>query len=188
MGVGSCETHDSSLTPLLRIFLDRRRDLRSGDQIFTPALEVGIIVVDDDSVALAPGIEWNKCNVCQRVIADDVFAASHFFIQSLEMLFHLFFGLLWFFVVADIGSRRVDAAIEKVDPDACLRSKQRIARQQTDLGEFFVEIFVDDRRLVNDTGIVLQHRHFPVGISRQQILRFVLKINLDQLVGKFLFR
>ena len=152
-----------SNTPVF--LLDRRRDLRSGDQILTPTPEVGIIVVDDHAVALAPGIERNKRDICQRIIADDVFPARHFFLQRLKMLFHLLSSFVGFPVVADIGSGRMDAAVEKIDPDARLRSKQGVAWHQTDLGKFFVEVFVDDGRLVNDTGIILQHRHLAVRIS-----------------------
>src|SRR5262245_12973732 len=67
-----------SNTPILS---DCRRDQRAGDQIFAPAFEVGILIVDDDSIALPPRVEWNKCDIGQRVIAEEIFPAGHFLVQ-----------------------------------------------------------------------------------------------------------
>ena len=167
---------------------DCRRDLRSGYQIFAPTFEIGILIVDHYAIALAPGIKRNKRDVRQRVIADDVFPAGHFFVQSLEMLFHPFIGLVRFSVMRKIGSSWMDPAIHEVDPDARFRPKQGVAGHQANLWKSFLEVFVDDRRLINYSAVVHQHRHFAIRISRQQILGFVLEINLDQLVGKFLLR
>ena len=104
------------------------------------------------------------------------------------MLFHPFIGLVRFSVMRKIGSGRMDPAIHEVDPDARFRPKQGVAGHQAKLGKSFLEVFVDDRRLINYSAVVHQHRHFAIRISRQQILGFVLEIDLDQLIGKFLFR
>jgi hypothetical protein len=104
------------------------------------------------------------------------------------MLFHLLSSFVRFSVVADIGGGRMDSAVHKIDPDARFRPKQSIAGHQANLGKSFVEVFVNDGRLINYPAVVDQYRYFTVRISRQQILRFVLEIDLDQLVGKFLFR
>ena len=187
LGRSNPSFHHSN-TPALQFFSYRRRDLWPNDQIFTPALEIGIVVVDKDTVTLAAGVEWNKRNIGQRVVADEVFAAGHFFVQCLKVLFHLFFSFVRFSVVRDIGSRWMNSAVHEVDPDARFGAQQGIARHQTNVREFFFQVLIDDGRLINDTRIIDQHRHFAVRISREQILGLFLKIDLNQIVRQLLFR
>ena len=104
------------------------------------------------------------------------------------MLLHPLSGFVRLSIVREIGSRGMDSAVHKVDPDARFRSQQGIAGHQANRGKYFLEVFVDDGRLIDYPAVVHQHRYFTIRISRQQILGFVLEIDLDQLVGKFLFR
>ena len=62
---------------------------------------------------------------------------------------------------------------------------QRVAWQERNLRIFFFQIFVDDRRFVDDAVTVDQHRHFSVWVQSQEVFRFVAKIALDEFVGEF---
>jgi hypothetical protein len=80
------------------------------------------------------------------------------------------------------------AGVEEIDPDAHLGALEIILWQQPHLRIFFLQVFVDDRGLVNHAVAVHQHRHFSIGIQFEQILRFFFQIDFDQLIGNFLFR
>jgi hypothetical protein len=56
------------------------------------------------------------------------------------------------------------------------------------LGKLLFQVFVDDRRFVDNTVAVDQHRHFAVGILSGQVFRFVLEIYFDEIIGNFLLR
>ena len=62
---------------------------------------------------------------------------------------------------------------------------QRVAWQERDLRIFFFQIFVDDRRFVDDAVAIDQHRHFSVWIQSEEVFRFVAEVALDEFVGEF---
>ena len=63
---------------------------------------------------------------------------------------------------------------------------QRVAWQERNLRIFFFQIFVDDRRFVDDAVAIDQHRHFSVWIQSQEVFRFVAEVALDEFVRDFL--
>ena len=66
------------------------------------------------------------------------------------MLRHALLSLLGLSVVRDVGSCGVESGAAVIDPDARLGAQQEVGRHEADFGKFFFEIFVDDRRLVNN--------------------------------------
>ena len=90
--------------------------------------------------------------------------------------------------MSDIAAGALQTGIAVIDPNARPRSLERIFRHERHSGIFFVEVFVDDRRLVNDRVAVYQHRHLAVGIQLEQLPGFVLKVAFDEIVGELFFR
>ena len=66
------------------------------------------------------------------------------------MLLHSLLSCLGLSVVRDVGSCGVESSAEVIDPDARLGAQQEVGRHEPNFGKFFFEIFVDDRRLVNN--------------------------------------
>ena len=103
------------------------------------------------------------------------------------MLPHLFFGLFDLVVVRDITRGLLQARVGEVDPDASTRPLVRIFRHQRYRGKFFLQVFIDDRRLIDHRVAIFQHGNFAVGITLEQLFRFVLQVALDEIVRDVLF-
>ena len=103
------------------------------------------------------------------------------------MLLHLFFRLFDLVVVRDITRGLLQARVGEVDPDARPRPLVGIFRHERYRGKFFLQVFIDDRRLVDHRIAVLQHGDFAVRIALEQLFRFVLQVALDELVRDVLF-
>src|SRR5688572_2537398 len=167
---------------------DRRRHLRASNEIFAPALEVRVSIVDHRAVALTPGVKGNIAHIRERVFADQIFSAGHLFVQSREVLFHTLPGFVRLSIMGDVGSGGMQPGAHIVDPDPCSGAKQEIGGHERDLGKLLFQVLVDDRRFVDDTVAVDQYRHFAVGILSGQVFGFVLEIYLDEIIGNFLLR
>jgi hypothetical protein len=89
--------------------------------------------------------------------------------------------------MGDVGRGGVDPGVQEIDPDPDLGPLQKVGGHELKLGKFFIEILVDHRRFVDDAIAVDQHGHLAVGILLQQIFRLVFEIDLDEIVGNFLF-
>ena len=82
----------------------------------------------------------------------------------------------------------MDSAIEKVDPDPYFCPLPMIGGQQPRRRIFLVQIFIDNRRLVDHCVAIDDDRHLGVGIKVKKVLGFVLEIDLDKLIGDFFLR
>src|SRR5262245_40698676 len=100
-------TNIGCMTPILYYdsgwsdFLEGRSDSRASDESFSPARQVRQTVVDSCAVTLAPRIERNKSDVCQRVVSGEKLPTCHFAVEGLKMLLHLFFCLFRLFIVSE---------------------------------------------------------------------------------------
>ncbi len=103
------------------------------------------------------------------------------------MLFHALSGFVGLSVMRDVGCGGMKPGAHIIDPDARLGAKQQIGGHEPNLGKLLLQVFVDDRRLVNNTVAGDQHRHLAVGILSQQIFGLVLEIDLDELVRDLFF-
>ena len=103
------------------------------------------------------------------------------------MLLHLLFGLFDLVVVRDITRGLLQARVGEVDPDARPRSLVGIFRHERYRGIFFLQVFIDDRRLVDHRIAIFQNGDFAIGIALEQLFRLVLQVALDEIVGDILF-
>jgi hypothetical protein len=103
------------------------------------------------------------------------------------MLFHTFVRFFRLFVMGDIGSGRVNSAVQEVNPNSCFRFLQRVFGQQRILWKFFFQIFINDCRLINDAIIVDENRDLGVRVEFEQFSGLIFKIDFQEFVRDFLF-
>lgn len=167
-------------------FLQRGGDSWACEQVFGPTFHMGIIIVDGDVITLAASVKRNKTHVRQGILAaNQIVFISHFAIQVGQILLQFLLRFVGIAVVGDVGSGGVKPGTEIIDPDACFGALQQVGRHEPDLRKFFVKVFVDDGRLINDPVAVDQDRHLAVRIFPGQIVGLIFEIHFDQLVRKF---
>ena len=99
------------------------------------------------------------------------------------MFSHLYFGFLGLLVMGNIMCRRMDPAVEEIDPDPNLCPLKVVRRHEANSRILFVEVFVDNCRLIDHAAVIDQHRHFGVRVELKEILGFVFEVHFDEFVG-----
>ena len=160
---------------------------RTIQQPVHPSFDIGYVIANRRLIAFEPGEERDVRDVGQRVGAGDKVSVTHLLIQCRQMLLHLFFGLFDLVVVRDITRGLLQARVGEVDPDARPRPLVGIFRHERYRGIFFLQIFIDDRRLVDHRVAIFQHGDFAVGIALEQLFGLILQVALDEIVWDVLF-
>ncbi len=81
----------------------------------------------------------------------------------------------------------MESRITEVNPDSRPGPLSQLFRHERDLGVFLVQIFVNDSGFVNDCISVNEDWHFPIRVESEELLGFVLEIDLDQLIRDLFF-
>ena len=90
--------------------------------------------------------------------------------------------------MGDVTAGALQARVRVIDPDSRTRALRRIFGHEPHLWILFLEILVDDRRLIDYRSAVHQDRDFAIGVEFQQLLRFIFEIALDKVMRNPLFR
>jgi hypothetical protein len=98
------------------------------------------------------------------------------------MAVEFLFGSFWLFAAVDLMRGWMNTRVAKVDPDAGLGTQVGIFGQQRNFRKFFLQVFVDDRGLVDDPIGIDQNRNLGVRVEPEKVLRLVLEIDLNEIV------
>ena len=82
----------------------------------------------------------------------------------------------------------MESRITEVNPDSRPGPLSQLFRHERDLGVFLFQVFVNDSGFVDDCISVNEDGHLLIWVEPEEILGFVFKINLDQLIRDLFFR
>ena len=145
------------------------------------------VIADLSLVALQSTEKRDVGDVRQGIFSGEEFPIFHFSIQGRQVAAQPLFRFLDLIIVRDVAGGVLQTRVAEVDPDARAGAQQGIFGHERGGRIFFLEIFVDDRRLVDHADAIYQYRNFRVGVKFQKIFRFIGKIALDEFERKFLF-
>jgi hypothetical protein len=153
-----------------------------------PRLQVWQTVVDGRLVALFSDEKRNIRDIRKRIIPHNVLPALHLAIQSSQIFFQLLGRLFDFIIMGDFTASVLQPRVAVIDPYPCPRAAQGILRHERYFRIFLFQVFVDDRRFIDDGVAIHQHGNFAVGVSFKQLFRLVFEIAFDELVGDLFLR
>jgi hypothetical protein len=161
---------------------------RPVEETIHPRLQVWQTVVDGRLVALFSDEKRNIGDIRQRIVPHNILPAFHLAIQSSQIFFQFLGRLFDFKIVGDFTAGVLQPRVAVIDPYPCPRAPERVLRHKRYLRIFLFQVFVDDRRFVDDGVAIYQYGNFAVGVSFKQLFRLVFEIAFDELVGYLFFR
>jgi hypothetical protein len=64
---------------------------------------------------------------------------------------------------------------------------QGVCGEERNLRKFFLQVFIDDRRLIDHAVTVNEHGDFGVRVEFEQVFGLVLEVDFQEFVRDFLF-
>ncbi len=161
---------------------------RTVDEPPHPGVEIWQRVVDGRLVAFQSEKKRNVGDITQRVGVADIFTPLHLLVERDQVLAQFSSRFFHFIIVRNIAAGALKPGVAVVDPNSNPCPLRRIYRHKGNVGIFLIQIFVDDRRLVDDGVAIHQDGNLSVRVKLEQLFGFIAEIAFDQLKREMFFR